>query len=261
MREKVVASIERVLVAVESVEASAGRWLALGFRVAAPRPWRGCRAADIDLPRGGIRLISPARADSSPNSLARCLRQQLQGRGEGLSGWTWSRIASAEPGTDTDAATEWAVDPALTPGAITAFESDQAAVAVTPEDRDERAQRNRSESVDHIVIVTGDVNHTASVYEQSFSLHAHGKEMKGRRFAFLKVGTPVIEITGPLEPDPALAPAPWGLALRSRDLEETVAVIRATDTEVADPKPAIQGGRIVSLREPFSGVPLAWLGK
>ena len=245
----VVTSIERVLVAVQSTDRAAERWRSLGFTLSEAGPWEGCTAADLDLSHGGIRLISPDGGTTIQNGFAGRVREHLARRGEGLTGWTWGR-----PHSETE--DHGLIDPDLTPGALTMFET--ARVGRGPTTGMSR-QRNRTTSVDHIVIATGEVDRVASAYARAFSLRPHGKEMKGRRFAFLKVGGPVIEITGPLEPAPHMAPALWGLALRSEDLEETVAVVRTAAVEVSDPKPAIQGGRIASLREPVSGVPLAWL--
>lgn len=248
---QVVTSIERALVAVDSVDLATERWRSIGFAVAEPQSWHGTNVADIELRSGGIRLISPGknREREQPNSsLNPHLLSRLRGPGEGLLGWTWSC-------PDPPPADMWIVDPALTPGAVTVLEAEGPA-----EPPSDRRHINRTAAIDHIVIVTGDVDETASAYERTFSLRAHAKEMKGRRFAFLKVGGPVIEITGPIEPDTGISPGLWGLALLSDDLEESVSATRLAGVEVSDPKPAIQGGRIVSLRKSFSGIPLAWLG-
>lgn len=61
--------------------------------------------------------------------------------------------------------------------------------------------------------------------------------------AFYRVGEAFIEVVA-TGGDPALI----GLALWSPDLDATVSAIRSAGGPVSDPKPAVQGGRIASVR-------------
>ncbi|WP_067897760.1 VOC family protein [Nocardia vaccinii] len=64
----------------------------------------------------------------------------------------------------------------------------------------------------------------------------------GPEMAFFRAGEAVLEVVA--SGKPATLP---GIAFGTRDLDTTVATIRATDGPISDPKPAVQGGRIASV--------------
>ena len=70
----------------------------------------------------------------------------------------------------------------------------------------------------------------------------HPRGPQGPEMALYRVGEAVIEV-GASGGEPALI----GLALKSPDLDATVAQIRRCGGPVSDPKPAVQGGRIASV--------------
>ena len=61
--------------------------------------------------------------------------------------------------------------------------------------------------------------------------------------AFYRVGEAFIEAVASGQ-----EPAILGVALKTPDLDATVAQIRARGGPISDPKPAVQGGRIASVR-------------
>lgn len=73
--------------------------------------------------------------------------------------------------------------------------------------------------------------------------------------AFYRVGEAFIEVVA-TGGEPALI----GLALKAPDLDATVAQIRSCGGPIADPKPAVQGGRIASVRSDHLHWGLAIMG-
>ena len=72
---------------------------------------------------------------------------------------------------------------------------------------------------------------------------------EGPEMAFYRVGEAFIEAVASGQ-----EPAILGVALKTPDLDATVAQIRARGGPISDPKPAVQGGRIASVRSDH----LAW---
>lgn len=70
----------------------------------------------------------------------------------------------------------------------------------------------------------------------------HPRGPEGPEMAFYRVGEAVIEVVAT-----GREPALIGLALKTPDLDATVAQIRLHGGPVSDPKPAVQGGRIASV--------------
>ncbi len=250
--DRIVNSIGYALVAVGSIDSGVSTWVSLGFPVGDTHMWFGQACARIEFGSGGIVLVE------RPGD-------------EGLFGWIWSCADPARSAQRVLAAAAWADGEATStsqegPGASRRLPASATPGAVTFLEKTYRADSTKAENltigIDHLVVASGNVEATAHAYEIAFGLRARGREMKGRRYSFLKVGDVVIEIVGPNQPDSA-APPPrlWGLALRSSDIDATAARLAASGFAAAGPKPAIQGGRILSLHEPVSGVPLAWLAE
>jgi predicted enzyme related to lactoylglutathione lyase len=70
----------------------------------------------------------------------------------------------------------------------------------------------------------------------------HPRGPQGPEMAFYRVGEAFIEVVAS-----GREPALIGLALKTPDLDATVAQIRLCGGPVSDPKPAVQGGRIASV--------------
>lgn len=83
----------------------------------------------------------------------------------------------------------------------------------------------------------------------------HPRGPEGPEMAFYRVGEAFIEVV-----ESGREPALIGLALKAPDLDATVAQIRSRGGPVSDPKPAVQGGRIASVRSDHLGWGLAVMG-
>lgn len=83
----------------------------------------------------------------------------------------------------------------------------------------------------------------------------HPRGPEGPEMAFYRVGEAFIEVVAN-----GREPALIGLALTSPDLDATVAHIRSCGGPVSDPKPAVQGGRIASVRSEHLKWGLAVMG-
>lgn len=124
---------------------------------------------------------------------------------------------------------------------------------------------NGALGIDHVVVVTPDVDRTAEAL-QGLGLELRrireGESM-GRpvRQAFFRLGDVIAEVAGPPSPaaDAAGTPASiWGLAFTVNDLDATA---RHLGERLGDPRPAVQPGRrIAGLRRSAGlGLPVAFL--
>lgn len=117
---------------------------------------------------------------------------------------------------------------------------------VTCPDSTPSAQPCGITAVDHVVYTVPDLDSAVdalnavlgSVPRRRF----HPRGPQGPEMAFYRVGEGFIEVVAS-GGEPALI----GLALKSADLDATVAQIRLCGGPVSDPKPAVQGGRIASV--------------
>lgn len=114
-------------------------------------------------------------------------------------------------------------------------------------------------AVDHIVYTVPDldlaVDSLNAVLGCAPRRRFHPRGPEGPEMAFYRVGEGFIEVVASGQ-EPALI----GLALKTPDLDATVAQIRACGGPVADPKPAVQGGRIASVRSAHLTWGLAVMG-
>lgn len=110
-------------------------------------------------------------------------------------------------------------------------------------------------AVDHVVVRAGDVVATVA----GLGLEARGVTTRdGRTYAFVPLGTALLEVVGPAEPDPTPAVF-WGLALTVADLDAAVAHLGPA---CGRPRDALQPGRrIATVRHEALGlgVPTALL--
>ena len=83
----------------------------------------------------------------------------------------------------------------------------------------------------------------------------HPRGPEGPEMAFYRVGEAFIEVV-----ESGQEPALIGVALKTLDLDATVAHIRLCGGPVSDPKPAVQGGRIASVRSGHLRWGLAFMG-
>ena len=101
-------------------------------------------------------------------------------------------------------------------------------------------------AVDHIVYTVEDLDSAVgalnAVLGSAPRRRFHPRGPEGPEMAFYRVGEGFIEVVASGQ-EPALI----GLALKTPDLDSTVAQIRLCGGPVSDPKPAVQGGRIASV--------------
>ena len=83
----------------------------------------------------------------------------------------------------------------------------------------------------------------------------HPRGPEGPEMAFYRVGEAFIEVVAT-----GREPELMGVALTTPDLDATVAQIRLRGGPVSDPKPAVQGGRIASVRSEHLNWGLAFMG-
>ena len=101
-------------------------------------------------------------------------------------------------------------------------------------------------AADHIVYTVPDLDSAVGALNAVLGcaprrrFHPRGPE--GPEMAFYRVGEAFIEVV-----ESGREPALIGLALKTPDLDATVAQIRLHGGPVSDPKPAVQGGRIASV--------------
>ena len=121
----------------------------------------------------------------------------------------------------------------------------------------ERAHCNGVAAVDHVVVGTPHVRRTLdalAAVDLEPRRTVEGLRGGDQAYAFLLLGTCVLEVIGPREHDPGHPPAPSafvGLAFVARDLD----AIGALDGVAGEPRDAIQPGRrIVTLRTAEHGV-------
>lgn len=119
---------------------------------------------------------------------------------------------------------------------------------------------NEVTHVDHIVYTVHDLDAAVAALTAVLGIEPrrrfHPRGPTGPEMAFFRVGEDFIEVV-----TAGARPALIGLALWSRDLDGTVATIRALGGPVSDPKPAVQGGRIASVWHGHLGWGLAIMGR
>lgn len=100
--------------------------------------------------------------------------------------------------------------------------------------------------VDHIVYTVPNLDFAVdalnAVLDSSPRRRFHPRGPDGPEMAFYRVGEAFIEVV-----ESGGEPSLVGVALRTPDLDATVAQIRLCGGPVSDPKPAVQGGRIASV--------------
>lgn len=114
-------------------------------------------------------------------------------------------------------------------------------------------------AVDHIVYTVPDLDSSIDALNAVLGTEPrrrfHPRGPQGPEMAFYRVGEAFIEVVANGQ-----QPALIGLALKSPDLDGTVAQIRSCGGPISDPRPAVQGGRIASVWSGHLGWGLAIMG-
>jgi predicted enzyme related to lactoylglutathione lyase len=282
--ERIVEAIDGVLVAVPSLGTARKAWQRLGFACEEDTTLDGVGVFRVRLAAGDLVFAAPSRsraATRSTTALAAAVEDRLE-HGAGAFGWTWAAVDPlVSHGRVQAAATAWAErhrlgpNPAqapavplrATPGAFTMMVAAAPGTRQAPSgavrgcEAGDAIHPNHAIATDHTVLMATDVDRTADVYEECFGLSARRQTARGQRYAFLKIGPSVLEIVGPVEPEPSpLTGRIWGVALRSDDLDATVACLDEHGIKLTPPHEAVQGGRIASLPMSLAGLQIAFLG-
>jgi|GEM_PF-1045515 len=264
--ERVIDSLGYALAAVPSIGPTVKAWRKLGFVVSPAYSFAGCQAAHVELEGGGIRFL--AADNSAPSTaLVELVRARLI-EGAGLLGWTWicadphrsavaiSQLAESDfhDGCAERSETLVQVPMELTPAAATWLE--KAPITGPPR------HANSIVRLDHIVLNVSQSKTVAQTYERHFGLKSKTAAMNDRFYAFLKTGTSLLEIVGPMKPAPGpVSGGAWGVAFGSSDIDATAAFLQNAGVPVNAPHRAVQGGRITGMPSPLGGIQIAFIGE
>lgn len=111
----------------------------------------------------------------------------------------------------------------------------------------EPAHRNLARHVDHVVMMTPDLERTIEAMQTAGFDPRRIRDVPGseppRQQVFFWAGASIIELVGPVEPTGDGPATLWGLALTCDDLD---AAHEAMEGRLGPPKPAVQPGRRIA---------------
>jgi hypothetical protein len=160
-------------------------------------------------------------------------------RGRGILGWALAGVAA--PGS---------VD-----GLSTAAAVGMSAAPVAP------VHPNGVTQLDHLVVLTPDLDRTTAALEARGVAARRTREAgRGRLQRFFRLGDPILELVGPVEPAGDGPATFWGLAFTVTDIDATAAHLAG---RIGTPRPAVQPGRrIATLRTGDAvSVPVAFMSR
>ena len=109
--------------------------------------------------------------------------------------------------------------------------------------------------LDHVVVMTPGLDATVAALEAAGLGLRRRASPRGTPMAFLRAGPVVVEVVAaPGSPAAML----WGLSLRVDDVDAAVVAVGKAGGQASDPRPAVQGGRIATVRDGGCGVPVAF---
>jgi hypothetical protein len=123
------------------------------------------------------------------------------------------------------------------------------------------AHPNRVEQLDHLVVVTPDLDRTTASLEAAGIVARRTRDAgRGRLQRFFRLGEVVLELVGPVEPAGDAPATFWGLAFTVGDIDATAAHLAG---RISAPKQAVQPGRrIATLRAGDAvSVPVAFMSR
>lgn len=180
-------------------------------------------------------------------------------------GTTTVRLAEPD-GSGPRGITGWTLRHAAVPpeGSIDGLPTAVAQDAV-PEERAPEPHPNRCTRIDHVVVMTPDLDRTTEALDAA-GIEARrtreagtGPDGRPRLQRFFRLGEVILEVVGPAVAEPAGGPARfWGLAHEVDDLDATATLL---GDRLTPPRPAVQPGRrIAALRRTAAvAVPTAFL--
>lgn len=129
----------------------------------------------------------------------------------------------------------------------------------SPAPDDPQAHRNGVTQIDHLVVITPDLDRTTAAIEALGVKARRTREAgRGRLQRFFRLGEVILELVGPGEPSGAGPATFWGLALTVADLDATAGHLAG---RIGEPRTAVQPGRrIATLRSGDElSVPIAFM--
>lgn len=144
----------------------------------------------------------------------------------------------------------WRFDEPDVPDSIDGITTLRAASSRPSDDDIGPPHANLVSHVDHVVMITPDLQRTIEVMERSGFEARRTRDVPGseppRQQVFFWAGSSIIELVGPVDSTGDGPATLWGLALTCRDLD---AAHEALGERLGRPKPAVQPGRrIATLR-------------
>ena len=133
------------------------------------------------------------------------------------------------------------------------------ATTTTAEPAEPVQHPNRVSRMDHVVVMTPDIDRTIGALESAGFNPRRTRDIPGaeppRRQVFLWAGETILEVVGPITPTGTGPASIWGLALTTDDMD---AAVSALGDRLTTPKPAVQPGReIATVKTKDLGVSLA----
>ncbi len=282
-------ALDHVVIAVSDLDIAIGDYSRiLGRRVAwrGTHPGQGTANALFPLDKTYIELLAP----NGEGPVGDMLRQRLDQQGEGLAALAFgtsdvegfaARLVSAGVGagaaseghgldSETGARRDWRM--VILPldetrGVLTfAIEHASPPLAVAPLDAGADAGC-AVEGVDHVVVMTGDVEATNRVYRDTLGLRlALDREFpeRGVRLVFFRVGGVTIELGGRLGGDasPEVADSLWGMAYKVDDVDAARDRLHQSGLDVTAVRAGHKKGtRVFTLRDRTHGVATLVIGK
>jgi len=255
--------IERVIVAVDSLDAAREQWARAGFALA-PGQTEAGGIAWAGFSAGAIEIALCSAIDPEGGTLAGAI-ENAAARGGGIIGWVWgaTEMERRAPGRVTlaglDGQKTEAAALAGPPAGLWWAATETRSEIETRRSRLGRLCGPNPNSVDyleHIVVI-------APVLEDAIAAHeALGVPCKrirdagnDVRQAFFKLEQTVIEVAGPGRG----RAGGWGLAFMCADIRKAVATVRSGGLQATEPKPAAQGGLIARIVDPLDGVAIAFM--
>jgi hypothetical protein len=128
-----------------------------------------------------------------------------------------------------------------------------------PSETTHGAHPNGVTSIDHVVVLTPDLDRTTAALESLGVAARRTRDVHGgRRQRFFRLGDVILELVGPAEPSGGGPAHFWGLAFTVADIDATAAHLSG---RISEPKGAVQAGRrIATLRAGAEvSVPVAFM--
>jgi hypothetical protein len=125
----------------------------------------------------------------------------------------------------------------------------------TPPDPRPPVHPNGVTQIDHLVVVTPDLDRTTAAIEAAGVAARRTREAgRGRLQRFFRLGEVIVEVVGPVEPSGDAPARFWGFAFTVADIDATASHLTG---RVGEPKQAVQAGQRIATLRSDDGVSVA----